>query len=102
MHDDAIVYFDLTSEQFYDMCVAEYNLYAKRFKNKKQEQQLNSLNTAMYGAVFHMNPKANEIYNDFYDNIMQKPQESVEESQDRLMDCINRALELGIKIPLKF
>lgn len=98
MYRDAIVYFGISSTEFYDMTIAEYKLFSERFKYNKQQRQLNNLDLSMYISLLVMNKEAKKTYDEIYNSIMdKKPQ--VEESGDILMDCINRMLQLGLKPP---
>lgn len=98
MYRDAVIYFGISPTEFYDMTIAEYKLFSERFKYNKQQRQLSSLDTAFYTSLLVMNKEAQKVYTDIHNSIIdKKPQ--VEESGDVLMNCINRALQLGLKVP---
>lgn len=111
MYRDSIIYLGLSKDTFYDLTVAEFNLYMERFKYKKQQEKINLLDQALYISCLVLNKEAPETYDKIFNSIMNpndKPNKTnnldyskeYEEQQKRINEIlIAEAKKRGLNTP---
>jgi hypothetical protein len=108
MHRTAIVNYGITSEQFYDMTIAEFQLLLEQYKFRKQQRKIDLLDHALYISCLVLNAEAEKTYDHIYNSIINPDDntnktdysEEYKKQQQRINEIlIAEAKRKGLKIP---